>query len=97
MASPLTSYFKSVSVSEYVATAFQQREPGQKTVKRPEARPRKRSVIDKSPAETASDAMVAPYYTREPEYMYFDRRRHFLSHLHMAQYLLMIHTGAAPV
>ncbi len=62
MAFPLTSYFKSVSVSasEHLATAFQ---PGQKTVKRPAGRPRKRSAVDESPAETASDAVVAAYYT----------------------------------
>ncbi len=77
MASPLTSYFKSVSASEPLATAFQQREPGQRTVKRPVGRPGKRSAVDESPAETASDAVVAPYYTWEPEYTYFDRRRHF--------------------
>ncbi len=64
MAFRLTSYFKSVSVSEHLATAFQQREPGQKTVKRPVGRPRKRSAVDESPAETASDAVVAAYYTR---------------------------------
>ncbi len=64
MASPLTSYFKSVSVSEHLATAFQQRKPGQKTVKRPVGRPRKRSDVDVSPTETANDAVVAPYYTR---------------------------------
>ncbi len=64
--------FKSVSVSEHLATAFQQREPGQKTVKRPVRRARKRSTVDKRPVETASDAVVAPYYTRKPEYMYFD-------------------------
>ncbi len=96
MASRLTSYFKSVSVNEHLAIAFQQREPGQKTVKRPVGRPRKRSTVDESPAETTSDAVVAPYHTREPEYMYFDRRRHFRSHLHVVQSVLMIHTGAAP-
>ncbi len=97
MASPLTSYFESVSVSEHLATAIQQREPGQKTVKQPVRRPRKRNAVDESLAETASDAVVAPYYTLEPEYMYFDRRRHFQSHLHVAQYVLMIHTGATPI
>ncbi len=95
MASPLTSYFNSVSVSEHLATVFQQREPGLKTVKRPVGRPRKRSAVDESPVETASDAVVAPYYTREPEYMYFNRQRHLRSHLHVAQYVLKIHTGAA--
>ncbi len=96
MAFPLTSYFKSTSVSEHLATAFHQREPGQKIVKRPVGRPMKRSAVDESPAETTSDAMVAPYYTREPEYMYFDRRRHFRSHLHVAQYVLSIHAGTPP-
>ncbi len=65
MASPLTSYFKSVSVSDPLTTAFQQREPGQKTVKRPvgrEAEEEKRRR--REPAETASDAVVATYYTR---------------------------------
>ncbi len=70
MESPLTSYFERISASEYLATAFQQRKPGQNTVKRPVQRPRKRSAIDESPANTASDAVVANYYTREPEYMY---------------------------
>ncbi len=86
VASPLTSYFKSVSASKHLATAFQQRKPGQKIVKRPMGRPRKRSAIDESPAETTSDAVVVPYYTREPEYKYFDRRHHFRLHLHVAQH-----------
>ncbi len=56
MASP--AIFKSISVTEHLATAFQQREPGQKTVKRPVQRPR-RSAVDEGPTETASDAVVA--------------------------------------
>ncbi len=35
MASPLTSYLKSVNIEEHLATAVQPREPGQKTMKQP--------------------------------------------------------------
>ena len=42
----LTSYFKTVTATEHLATAFSPREPGQKTVKRPVGRPRKRRAED---------------------------------------------------
>ena len=50
----LTSYFKTVTATEHLATAFSPREPGQKTVKRPVGRPRKRRAEDEIPVETAS-------------------------------------------
>ena len=42
----LTSYFKTVTATEHLATAFS---PGQKTVKRPVGRPRKRRAEDDIP------------------------------------------------
>ena len=50
----LTSYFKTVTATEHLATTFSPREPGQKTVKRPVGRPRKRRAEDEIPVETAS-------------------------------------------
>ncbi len=55
---PITSYFNTVMLSEHLATAFQPREPGKKTVKRPVGRPRKRRAEDESLLETASVANV---------------------------------------
>ncbi len=110
MASPLTSYFKSVSVSEHLATAFQQREPGQPS--HPQAAQRLHicrtgcfsgthvlgtEVIPEVRIPHRLVDVVAPYYTRELEYMYFDSRHHFRSQLHVAQYVLMIHTGTIPI
>ncbi len=83
MASPLTSYFKSVSIDEHTATAFQPRESGQKTAKRP--------TIFATCASTGSTAM-AYLSVLKPENMY-----HPLGDAISDRTFTMIRIGAAPI